>query len=141
MSRDEESSSTSSLRGPFVVLLVLMLFQLTATAATSGSIDPAVDVQNVSSDGNDTVTEWDVDAYLASHWGPKHLPIDVVVPITVVYVVIFVSGVVGNVAVCAVIIRNPAMHTATNCYLFSLAVSDLTVLLFGNAIKSRPLII
>ena len=54
-----------------------------------------------------------------------------VIPITIVYILIFVSGVVGNVAVCAVIIRNPSMHTATNCYLFSLAVSDLTVLLFG----------
>lgn len=76
---------------------------------------------------------FNVDAYLANHWGPKHLPLDVVIPITIVYVLIFVSGVVGNVAVCAVIIRNPTMHTATNVYLFSLAISDLTVLLFGNA--------
>lgn len=75
---------------------------------------------------------FNVDAYLANHWGPKHLPLDVVIPITVVYVLIFVSGVVGNVAVCLVIIRNPSMHTATNCYLFSLAISDLTVLLFGK---------
>lgn len=76
--------------------------------------------------------EWNVDTYLATHWGPKHLPMDVVVPITIVYILIFVSGVVGNIAVCVVIVRNPSMHTATNCYLFSLAVSDLTVLLFGN---------
>lgn len=74
---------------------------------------------------------FNVDAYLSNHWGPKHLPLDVVVPITIVYVLIFVSGVVGNLAVCVVIIRNPTMHTATNCYLFSLAISDLTVLLFG----------
>ena len=77
---------------------------------------------------------YDVDAYLLDNWGPKHLPLDVVVPITVVYVLIFVSGLVGNVAVCAVIIRNTSMHTATNCYLFSLAVSDLTVLLFGSTL-------
>ena len=78
---------------------------------------------------NDT---YDVDTYLLRNWGPKHLPLDIVVPITIVYVTIFVTGLVGNVAVCAVIIRNSSMHTATNCYLFSLAVSDLTVLLFGN---------
>jgi len=77
---------------------------------------------------NDT---YDVDTYLLRNWGPKHLPLDIVVPITIVYVTIFVTGLVGNVAVCAVIIRNSSMHTATNCYLFSLAVSDLTVLLFG----------
>ena len=78
---------------------------------------------------------YDVDTYLLRNWGPKHLPLDVVVPITIVYVLIFVSGLVGNIAVCAVIIRNSSMHTATNCYLFSLAVSDLTVLLFGNHIQ------
>lgn len=87
---------------------------------------------NGSNSGNSSYNEWNVDSYLATHWGPKHLPLDVVVPITIVYVLIFVSGVVGNVAVCAVIIRNPSMHTATNCYLFSLAVSDLTVLFFGK---------
>jgi hypothetical protein len=84
--------------------------------------------------------EWNVDTYLATHWGPKHLPMDVVVPITIVYILIFVSGVVGNIAVCVVIVRNPSMHTATNCYLFSLAVSDLTVLLFGNYISRKMII-
>ena len=75
---------------------------------------------------------YDIESYLLENWGPKHLPLDVVLPIIVVYVAIFVSGLVGNIAVCAVIIRNPSMHTATNCYLFSLAVSDLTVLLLGT---------
>ena len=92
------------------------------------------DVAGAAANNNEVLntTLFNVDAYLANHWGPKHLPLDVVIPITVVYVLIFVSGVVGNVAVCLVIIRNPTMHTATNCYLFSLAISDLTVLLFGK---------
>ena len=87
---------------------------------------------DVNASSNASYNEWNVDSYLATHWGPKHLPLDVVVPITIVYILIFVSGVVGNVAVCAIIVRNPSMHTATNCYLFSLAISDLTVLLFGK---------
>jgi neuromedin U receptor 1 len=87
---------------------------------------------NASYSNNASYNEWNVDTYLATYLGPKHLPMDVVVPITIVYILIFVSGVVGNIAVCVVIVRNPSMHTATNCYLFSLAVSDLTVLLFGN---------
>lgn len=91
---------------------------------------------NGSNLGNSSYNEWNVDSYLATHWGPKQLPMDVVVPITIVYVLIFVSGVVGNVAVCVVIVRNPSMHTATNCYLFSLAASDLTVLLFGKRLSS-----
>nr|UQU42802.1 neuropeptides capa receptor [Bemisia tabaci] len=63
--------------------------------------------------------------------GPKHLPLEIVLPITIVYVSIFLTGVAGNLAVCLVIVRNSSMHTATNYYLFNLAVSDLTLLLLG----------
>jgi hypothetical protein len=73
-----------------------------------------------------------VEEYLVRMLGPKHLPLAVVLPITIIYVSIFVSGVVGNVAVCVVIARNKSMRTATNYYLFSLAVSDLTLLLLGK---------
>uniref|UniRef100_A0A1B6CAS5 G-protein coupled receptors family 1 profile domain-containing protein n=1 Tax=Clastoptera arizonana TaxID=38151 RepID=A0A1B6CAS5_9HEMI len=55
----------------------------------------------------------------------------IVVPITVLYSVIFVTGFVGNIITCIVISRNKHMHTATNYYLFSLAVSDLLLLVTG----------
>jgi len=51
--------------------------------------------------------------------------------ITIIFGGIFITGVIGNLLVCIVIIRHSAMHTATNYYLFSLAVSDLLYLLFG----------
>jgi hypothetical protein len=73
-----------------------------------------------------------IEEYLVRTLGPKHLPLAVVLPITIIYVIIFVSGVAGNVAVCVVIARNKSMRTATNYYLFSLAVSDLTLLLLGE---------
>ncbi|XP_012268179.2 neuropeptides capa receptor-like [Athalia rosae] len=76
----------------------------------------------------ENITESD---YLAAMLGPKHLPRRVVIPVTVVYLTIFVTGVFGNGATCWVIVRNPVMQTATNYYLFSLAVSDLTLLLLG----------
>ncbi|CAD0217598.1 unnamed protein product [Spodoptera littoralis] len=63
--------------------------------------------------------------------GPRTLPLQKIVPISVLLLVIFLTGVVGNVAVCVVIVKHPAMHTATNYYLFSLALSDLLLLLFG----------
>ncbi|XP_054267456.1 pyrokinin-1 receptor-like [Macrosteles quadrilineatus] len=50
---------------------------------------------------------------------------------TCLYAVILVSGVVGNISTCVVIARNKHMHTATNYYLFSLAISDLLLLLTG----------
>ncbi|KAF0307283.1 Neuropeptides capa receptor [Amphibalanus amphitrite] len=73
----------------------------------------------------------DAASFLQNTVGPKYLPLQVVLPITIVYIIIFVTGVVGNVAVCLVIIRNPGLQTATNYYLFSLAVSDLAVLVLG----------
>ncbi|XP_045453562.1 neuropeptides capa receptor-like [Melitaea cinxia] len=63
--------------------------------------------------------------------GPRRLPLLRIVPITVFLLLIFLTGVIGNVAVCLVIIRHPAMRTDTNYYLFSLALSDLLLLLFG----------
>lgn len=53
----------------------------------------------------------------------------VIVPMTLCYALIFVSGVIGNVSTCVVIFYNKYMHTATNFYLFSLAMSDLLLLL------------
>lgn len=70
--------------------------------------------QNVSN--NNTVTN---DLY----------PIEIVIPFTLVYTVIFITGVVGNISTCIVIAKNKIMHTATNYYLFSLAVSDLLLLI------------
>ncbi|XP_060647342.1 neuromedin-U receptor 1 isoform X4 [Drosophila nasuta] len=51
--------------------------------------------------------------------------------LTVCYAIIFVAGVLGNLITCIVISRNNFMHTATNFYLFNLAVSDLILLVSG----------
>lgn len=53
----------------------------------------------------------------------------VIIPMTLCYIIIFISGIIGNLSTCIVIIYNNYMHTATNFYLFSLAVSDLVLLL------------
>ncbi|XP_049800182.1 pyrokinin-1 receptor-like [Schistocerca nitens] len=58
-------------------------------------------------------------------------PLYVVVPMTVLYAIIFFTGVLGNMTTCIVIYRNKHMHTTTNYYLFSLAVSDLLLLVSG----------
>ena len=56
------------------------------------------------------------------------------VPMTIIYATMFITGVLGNLAVCVVIIKNRSMHTAINYYLFSLAISDLIILLLGKQI-------
>ncbi|KAK2585017.1 hypothetical protein KPH14_008543 [Odynerus spinipes] len=55
----------------------------------------------------------------------------VVIPVTIIYASIFITGTIGNISTCIVIARNKSMHTATNYYLFSLAVSDLLLLISG----------
>lgn len=62
---------------------------------------------------------------------PKRDPLYIVIPITILYSLILLTGVVGNIITCVVIARNRHMHTATNYYLFSLAVSDLLLLVSG----------
>lgn len=59
-------------------------------------------------------------------------PLFVLILVTICYLFIFVAGVLGNVITCTVISRNKSMHTATNYYLFNLAISDLILLLSGK---------
>lgn len=101
------------------------------------SVDNTFDMNNTTSGSYmvqlDDAANETVEGYLLRTRGPKHLSLNIVLPITVIYVFIFVTGVIGNIAVCVVIVRNNFMHTATNYYLFSLAVSDLTLLLLGKS--------
>ncbi|MEE6525087.1 hypothetical protein FKM82_024895 [Ascaphus truei] len=55
--------------------------------------------------------------------------------ICAVYLLIFVVGAVGNTLTCIVIIKHKIMRTPTNYYLFSLAFSDLLVLLLGMPLE------
>ncbi|KAI4458938.1 g-protein coupled receptor [Holotrichia oblita] len=63
--------------------------------------------------------------------GPKRDNLRVVITMTVIYAIIFLSGIIGNVSTCIVIVTNKSMHTATNYYLLNLAISDLLLLVTG----------
>lgn len=93
---------------------------------------------NVTSDEYyENYADWNETAYVRDHRGPKYLPPLLVLPITVVYVVIFVTGMVGNIATFIVIIKNSSMQSVTNYYLFNLAVSDVLFLIFGKFARAR----
>lgn len=64
-------------------------------------------------------------------YGPKRDSLYIVLPITIIYMIIFITGVIGNISTCIVISKNRSMHTATNYYLFSLAISDFLLLVSG----------
>ncbi|XP_023245065.1 neuropeptides capa receptor-like [Copidosoma floridanum] len=69
--------------------------------------------------------------YLTHVLGPRFLPLDVIIPLTTIYAIIFFLGIIGNLATCLVIIKNSFLQSVTNFYLFSLAISDVTLLLLG----------
>lgn len=73
------------------------------------------------------------EVYVEMVLGPRRSPM--FVPVCLAYLAIFVVGVVGNLLTCSVIARNKMMWTPTNYYLFSLAVSDLLVLLLGMPLE------
>lgn len=80
----------------------------------------------------------DMDEACLSRYLEKYLGLrrsSAFLPICLIYLVIFMVGVLGNVLTCTVIARNKVMWTPTNYYLFSLAVSDLLVLLLGMPLE------
>ena len=81
----------------------------------------------------DNATEvWD---YLEMVLGPKQMDdYHTLVVITLFYVTVFITGVLGNLSVCLVIFRSSHLHTAMNYYLVSLAVADLTIILLGKLV-------
>lgn len=74
---------------------------------------------------------------LMDNFGPRFSSLGTLVSLIIVYLIIFISGVVGNVCTCIVIVKNRYMHTATNYYLFSLAISDMLTLILGKSIYCR----
>ena len=83
--------------------------------------------------GSNTTELWNEKEYIEAYLGTKRsvgLPEAVV--LTIIYCLIFISGVIGNFCTCIVITQNNYMHTATNYYLFSLAISDVLTLILGK---------
>jgi hypothetical protein len=80
----------------------------------------------------------DINDSLSGEFIPRTIPYSlahspaVLTILTVVYLSIFIVGVLGNVVTCIVIAKNKSMHTAVNYYLFSLAISDLCLLICGE---------
>lgn len=84
-------------------------------------------------DTNETLYDdiLDAEEQAALYLGPVRDPLSTVVPMTTLYALLLLTGTIGNICTCIVIAHNRYMHTATNFYLFSLAISDLLLLVLG----------
>lgn len=75
----------------------------------------------------------DTAAHIHQVLGPQRaLSLIYLVPLTLVYAVIFLLGVIGNVATILVIIKFRYMQTITNLYLCNLAITDLLTITAGK---------
>lgn len=84
-------------------------------------------------DINPTDCNLTIEELLFKYLGPRRS--NYFTPICVIYLLIFAVGAVGNTLTCIVIIKHKIMRTPTNYYLFSLAFSDLLVLLLGMPLE------
>ncbi|XP_047470022.1 neuromedin-U receptor 2-like isoform X1 [Penaeus chinensis] len=84
---------------------------------------------NLTLNGTPSDDDLDVQEFIFNNLGPQRLPYRT--SLTVVYVLIAVAGLVGNVLTCLVVLRNLSMRTSTNYYLVNLAVADIITLLFA----------
>lgn len=103
---------------------------ITTTTSTTNNSDFENSPYTLATDNN-LLPDEEYDFDLAKVFGPKRDSLKIVIPVTIIYVLIFITGVIGNIITCIVIKKNRSMHTATNYYLFSLAISDFLLLLSG----------
>jgi hypothetical protein len=92
---------------------------------TYTSIEPLV---SISTDAKNLSREETLEMLM----GPRRKTLTFIIIMSSVYFLILFCGIIGNITTCLVIICNSCMHTNTNYYLFSLAVSDFLSLLSGN---------
>ncbi|CAI5441146.1 unnamed protein product [Caenorhabditis angaria] len=72
-----------------------------------------------------------ISEYVIGNLGERCQSISIILPTIVIYLAIFLVGLFGNICTCIVIVANKSMHNPTNFYLFSLAVSDIIILVLG----------
>ncbi|XP_042243364.1 neuromedin-U receptor 2-like [Homarus americanus] len=90
---------------------------------------------NNGSGGTEVNDTFDEHEYISRELGPQRVSYNTLLPLTVVYCVIAVGGVVGNALTCLVVARNHSMRTSTNYYLVNLAVADLLTLCLALPIE------
>jgi hypothetical protein len=102
-----------------------------SSAAQDGFNDLIDSSEKNYSDQNQNATKSRLEI-LEETLGPRKKPLSFVICMSTVYILILMCGIIGNISTCCVIITNNCMHTTTNYYLFSLAVSDVLSLLTGK---------
>jgi hypothetical protein len=78
-------------------------------------------LSNVSEDEN-------ISVLIQEMLGDSHINYESLFFLIIIYSIFLVVGVFGNLSTCIVILTNEYMRTATNVYLFNLAIADIATL-------------
>ena len=113
------------------MLTVDRLLQNADTENTSQHDSSMLPVPTVANCSNSTDCRLDDADYIRLYLGWRYRGLYESVILTTIYATILLTGVIGNVSTCVVIATNRAMHSPTNFYLLSLAVSDVLTLCLG----------
>lgn len=101
----------------------------------AGEID-SKEVLSLNTSSNNTFGNltYDEISEIEKYLGPRYMDQWTLAVLNCIYIAIFMTGIFGNTCTCIVIAWNRYMHTATNYYLFSLAISDVLILILGKYI-------
>ena len=127
-----DSADLTALAGNSPGIFVNSILNVTSAAVTSAETytsNVSSLLQNLSDVNFSIVSK---DDYLQMYLGKRYLSSAAMLALMSIYSIIFFTGVLGNLCTCLVIARNRFLHTATNYYLFSLAISDVLTLLLGK---------
>jgi hypothetical protein len=80
---------------------------------------------------NDT-SSFDLELFVIGYLGKQRGEISRIALLTVVYMILYITGVLGNSLTFLVIYKNAYMRTVTNCYLMNLALCDLLTISVGK---------
>lgn len=97
-------------------MLVLLLFETNkamAVLANDGTTDESSLITNMPYT-NQTEETCDRTCQLEQLLGPRRMDLSYTVSMSLFYLVILITGILGNVITCLVIVFNDNMHTTTN---------------------------
>ena len=88
-------------------------------------MEPGSRLSNISANTN-------ISIFIEDMLGDSHINYESLFFLTIIYSIFLVVGVLGNLATCIVIMSNEYMRTATNVYLFNLAIADIATLVISK---------
>lgn len=98
---------------------------------TKMAVDTLLNISSENSSYEDYMYDYDYEAAI------NHLPLNELVPVTIIYSITLILGLVGNILVIISVARFKKMQNTTNTFLLSLSTADLLLVVICVPVKVR----